>query len=230
MPNHWNAYDNPEMFEWWAALPVSGGPEPLLRLQRALFDGGERHQMLRVDTSPEIGFDRNRDGYIGDFADAHPDRPGPLDEYPAGYVLSGYWQMRYSTRLAYAPAQTRWAASARVEEDWFDGTSELGERAKVPVRWNAPPIQLFADVREGQFVVAVSLMTDIFFPLNPAAEDWPGTDEVLDNRPLAERNGGRLNAFLADLQAAALAQGGRWGAARRSAAPPWRFGDSGIVF
>jgi hypothetical protein len=228
VPNHWSAYDNSELFEWQASLPVARGSGPLLRVQRALFDAGERHRILRIDASPEIGFDRVRDGYIGDFADAHPDRPGPLDEYPAGYVLGGYWQLRCSTQLAYAPAPSQWAAGDAIAEDWFSGTAELGERAGIPVRWDAPPIQLFADVRDGQFVIAVSLMTDIFFPLNPAADDRPGPDVLLDNRPLAEHNGGRLNAFFADLQATTVDVGGAWAAARQPS-KPWRVNAAGIV-
>ncbi len=53
-----------------------------------MLDAGERYGVLRVEAAEPIGYLRRRDGFVGDFLRAHPDRvPAEGDWFPAGFLL-----------------------------------------------------------------------------------------------------------------------------------------------
>ncbi|GAA4259758.1 hypothetical protein GCM10022255_085660 [Dactylosporangium darangshiense] len=228
--NNWNIYET-DMFNWRASFPVPVDAQVLHAWQQALFVAGERHGILRFEQADQIGYDRARDGFIGDFAAAHPDRPAQYADYPVGFILQHWNQLTVATRLAYVVGEDWHQPGDRIEESWCSSVGDLSFYAKVPGEDTGAPIDIYTDVDERtspcRLYVEVSSKTDIFFPRN-RRERRPGI-EPIDNRLLAERNGRRLNAFLSDLRAATLAAHGRWEALGSPQTELWQFDEFGIA-
>jgi hypothetical protein len=72
--NNWNTYDSDEVFHWRARFPHRLGADVLLPWQAAVLDAGERSGVLRIESAEPVGYRRDRDGFVGDWLRAHPDR------------------------------------------------------------------------------------------------------------------------------------------------------------
>ena len=221
--NNWNCYASDELFSWTAAVALPGALTHLGDWQDVVLTAGERHGVLRVERVAPLGYERARDGFVGDVIRAHPDLlPAQGDWYPAGFLLGRWLDLVTASRLAYATGDG-------IEVDWFTDMADVAARAGVARCASTPPVTLYTDGGadlDGAPAVAVhiAVTSDIWFPWNP-----PGTRAEagpIDNRPLARHNGSRLNAFLAEVRAATTAAGGTWTPPRPPA--PWEFDDDGI--
>ncbi|GAA4259697.1 hypothetical protein [Dactylosporangium darangshiense] len=231
--NHWNILESSSLIVWSPSFAVPADAAVLHAWEQQLFAAGERYGVLRVERFDDIGYDRARDGYIGDFAAAHPDLPPEFYVFPAGFILGAGWErLTLATRLAFVVGDDWYQPGDRIEEEWFSSIYDLSDRAKIPTDQTSPPITIYADVEEDtdprRIIVDIGLWTDIFFPWNPP--DTRRQPVRIDNRLLAERNGRRLNAFLADVRAATLAANGTWEAPNKLGADPRRFDEDGIEF
>jgi hypothetical protein len=220
--NNWNATESDESFHWQAELPWGLPPAILLRWQDSVLAAGEKHRIYRIEAIDWIGYRRERDGYIGDYLRAHPDRVPPLSErLPKGFVLgpggARFTMPQYETTslLSYVTLE------GQIVEVW---TRDMGDLAVLARLHKAPPgyppvtvtvdggFADWPDMRDRWAVFAVS--SDIWFPWNaniaPVIPAGTLGDEPLDNRVLSRINGGRLNAFLRDVRDATLDAGGRW--------------------
>ncbi|MFD0580911.1 hypothetical protein [Dactylosporangium darangshiense] len=172
--NNWNIYET-DMFNWRASFPVPVDAQVLHAWQQALFVAGERHGILRFEQADQIGYDRARDGFIGDFAAAHPDRPAQYADYPVGFILQHWNQLTVATRLAYVVGEDWHQPGDRIEESWCSSVGDLSFYAKVPGEDTGAPIDIYTDVDERtspcRLYVEVSSKTDIFFRATAVSAD-----------------------------------------------------------
>lgn len=207
--NNWNTYDTDEVSVWSAAFRYDLGTEPLLVWQDAVLGAGERHEVFRIERVDGIGFDRSRDGFAGDFLASRPGRIPGDDRFPENFVLRLWMDVVVATRLTIADP----ADPPRLRSMWATEMGSVALAAGVPGDGSREPMTVYTDGASGSAApvevrVDFGTSTDIWFPWNRAGVRR--VDEPLDNRVVAAHNGGRLNAFLREVRAAAIDVGGTW--------------------
>jgi hypothetical protein len=202
--NNWRTYSN-EILMWEVQLRGRPGDPAVRRWERAVLDAGEAHAVYRVqETSQymEPRYRRDHDGYLGDVLDARPEILTPSGE-PARLLFS--LDPVATARLAYIDTR------GRLREEEVAYLSALPEvRTHLANQKIKPPLEIMAGTDDDTTWATVSSFSTIWLPWQPnhgIDGDLPD-DTLLDNRALAARHTPRLNAFLADIAAAAQEAGG----------------------
>jgi len=208
--NHWITFPDDPVAEWDACFPPPrDDAERLVRFACLLVDAGKRHAV----------WDTRR------FVAGAGSGSGTYETYVREAL-----DQRQNLRLALkaldpeAPSMARLAFyrdDRIVEEDVADVgalLATLRPELSPMVTEGAPPITVLgfavpkAHDKEVRF--RIRLDTDIWFPRVTGMGDVYLTHDddpaYANNRELAARHTPRFNAFLRELRAAALADGGRW--------------------
>ncbi|MEV6071035.1 hypothetical protein AB0L82_31195 [Nocardia sp. NPDC052001] len=208
--NNWNSCED-EIFVWHVDVPAVN--DLLLRWQQAVLDAGERTGILRVRelSLMEGRFVFDRDGYILDFLTDHPELAPNVE--PEESRSRGVFVKYLDASFGAVPASRLefYDREGQIAESWVSDMRSIGSAATLPESFHQPSVVLGGmDALPGEEALTFELAvtTDIFFPWNPPI-GRPG-NQPLDNTALAQRNGSRLNAFLAELQAATASAGGAW--------------------
>ncbi|MFF2557412.1 hypothetical protein ACFVUS_40870 [Nocardia sp. NPDC058058] len=208
--NNWCSCED-EVFVWHVGVPAIN--DVLLRWQRAVLDAGERTGILRVQelalSNGRFRFDR--DGYVLDFLADHPELAPNVEpqESRSRCVFAKYLDASFgvvpATRLEYYDRE------GKITDSWISEMKDIGSAADLLESFQQPPVLLGGmDSLPGEesLTFELAVTTDIFFPWNPPV-GRPG-NQALDNTQLAQLNGSRLNAFLAELKTATASAGGVW--------------------
>ena len=213
----WNAPDTEAVFGWVAEFDWASGIEVLTEWQARVFELADRYHLHRVEEVDWIGYRRERDGFIGDFLRAHPDRVPPVfDHYPAGFLIGSDRDYRSTARLSYVTS--RGTTTDAVVDHTADlvamlGTPDRPVLLRPPVRIGAAPGVAW---RARWVELSITVNSDIWFPWTwRTYQDGP-EDEPMDNRVLSRLNGERLNALLHGARNATRDLGGRWWASDES--------------
>jgi len=208
MENKWHTYST-EAFLWEIRLPWRPHDPAYRNWQRQVLDSGEKHAVFRVrwvnEHSP-VDYRRDRDGYLGDFLDAHPEALSPPSD-PELRLFSSDVGMRGAARLAYVSTTDDICEHEVLYlPDLPDLKTQFGQHMD-----DKPPLQFMSDLDDdGALLIWLLSYSTIWLP-------WPPNDDLyddlpdgalLDNRALAERHTPRLNAFLTDINNATEAVGG----------------------
>jgi hypothetical protein len=227
MKNLWIHTDDP--FVTWRAdlTEAAARPGEILAFVRAALLAGARHQMFDVAEAPVIGYNRERDGQLGDVLARTLERDRVLDlfGFTGAAMLPGHPKSSIvETRLCYYDRDNQ-----LVEEQVTDQGALLAALEPAPgsipksFMMHYPPIRVtgrrYTDVRDGvsvergayQYAVDVRfcIHSDIWFPwIYGSAHPDCDHRRMFDNRALALCHTPRLNAFLADVADAARKAGG----------------------
>jgi hypothetical protein len=193
-------------------------------LQDAVLAAGDDTGVYRFDRIDSIGYERERDGFIGQFLMEHPDRPpwrGPW--WPNGYVLalaiSGQWAEHVTSTLL-----TFNSAISGLRHAWVDNMDAIANEAALERAYVNRPFHVTYDLEWESYSAEVGLhavpplaltdfglSTDIWFPWTSGLSHGRKVlAEPLDNRVLAAYNAPRLNEFLRRVRETAVALGGTW--------------------
>jgi hypothetical protein len=227
----WCSYEIDEVVGWAADFDFSTPAQMLLDWQHVLFSAAERYGIFRVVEAEFRGYRRDRDGDIGGFLLAHPDRVPRND----ARVPRGFLPEALASRVA-SQAVTRTLLEYQdtdgvLRSAWIGELTEAYPDVPLPRYFPQRAIDISAhngptsDPDVDSLCVRIASSVDIWFPWNIQIFRYPGQDRV-DNRYLSRLNGRRLNGFLAEVRAATLAAGGTWrmnprqrAAGRRQAVP-----------
>ncbi|RAG85825.1 hypothetical protein DN069_09990 [Streptacidiphilus pinicola] len=236
MLNPWFTYENESLC--WALEFPDGHPVDALRAwQRRVLESGERHRVYRVRAVRALDYRAERDGFLADFLDDHPDRLKralPYQELIPGVVFNeGLW-LDVSAVLAVDLAEGR---VGEVEAETMSPLTALPSVFTHRYDTTVVPLELRGrqllddEGRSGPYRCEVVPGGNIWFPWNPAPYDLLGADgDFLDNRRLASRNSARLNAFLREVTAATAEAGGAWlGAVDVSPSVAFQVDDDGVL-
>ncbi len=203
------------MVGWAADFPWSVPGSALLDWQQVLFAAGERHRIFRVEQAQFLDFRRDRDGDIGAFLLAHPERVPRQDErLPPGFLPEALGSRPGGEAVTRTLLEYLDAAGA-LRSAWIGELTEAYPAIPLPRYFPYRAVQILADTFPPDWAeldrlrVSVSSSVDIWFPWTRQLFQYPAADRV-DNRRLSRLNGGRLNAFLAELADATRAAGGEW--------------------
>ncbi len=204
MRNLWIVTDMPHAT--WAADLTSAGETARREFVEAVLRAGAEQAVFEVVDAPLIGYQRERDGDLGEWLRA---RPVDLFHFTGAAMLPGHAQS--STSVATI--------------SWYDATdaltegrcADLGALLKTldPVPDSIPDGFMThrpaVRVTGTDAVVRFSIHSDIWMPwVLGAAHPECDLTRLFDNRELARRHTPRLNAFLAAVADAAVGAGGRW--------------------
>jgi hypothetical protein len=203
--NNWHTNDA-ELLVWELELPVRPRDPAFRRWERAVLDSGEVHAVYRVQAATGraglLDYRRDRDGYLGDVLDAHPELLAPPD-HPDELIFAA--DLRAATRLAYVDTHDQ---IREAEASYLSSLPEL--KVHSWIREGKPPLEFMAGAESDHVWITLSSFSTVWLPWEPNtginADLLKGA--LLDNRPLAERHTPRLNAFLADIGRAAREAGG----------------------
>ncbi len=207
--NNWHLFSG-QAFTWWAFFAWDRFPTVPIAWQEATLAAGERHGVYQVDQVDWLDYRRSRDGYIGDFLHAHPERVPIVDDYdryPPGFMFGVSQEVPATARLSYA------APDGSISEAVVSDMADLCELAGVPYPDHYPPMEIIAAPEGGVqpdepgVEITVQITSDLWLPWNTDPAGRP----PLDNRALSRANTARLNPFLWELRAATEKLGGVWG-------------------
>jgi hypothetical protein len=219
-------------FVTWIAdfTAVATQPAAILEFARAVLASGAKHRVFEVVEAPVIGYQRDRDGAIGDVLGCLLERDRVLDLF--GFTGSAMMpgpptSSMVETTLSYYDREDR-----LVERVVTDLGAVLASLEPVPdciptgFMTHYPPIRItgkrYAGVREGvpvdnrahplRVAAYLGIHSDIWFPwVFGSAHPECDHRRMFDNRELASRHTPRLNAFLGEVAAAARRAGGSFG-------------------
>ncbi len=205
MQNNWRSYPT-EIVTWELEIPGQPNDPAIRRWERTVLDAAEDHAVFRVQTATgrrsAMDYHRDRDGYLGDVLDAHPEYLAPSGQ-PAELLFAT--SPRGTSRLAYVDVhdQIREADAGYLTE-LPELKTHFGHNEVI---W---PLGFMAGAEPHLVWLAVSMFSSIWLPWEPndLLDDNFPDGSLLDNRVLAERHTPRLNAFLADLSKATRDAGG----------------------
>jgi hypothetical protein len=211
----WSSFESDEVVGWAAEFAWSVPGQALLDWQQVLFAAGERHGIYRVVEAEFMDYHRDRDGDIGAFLLAHPERVPRHDErLPRGFLPEALGPRNGSEALTRTLLEYL-DADGMLRSAWIGELTEAYPDIPLPryfpyqaveiTTYNAPSSEPGVD----NLWVGIGSSVDIWFPWTRHVFRRPTQDRV-DNRFLSRLNGGRLNAFLAEVRAATSAAGGTW--------------------
>ncbi len=175
------------------------------RWEREVLDAAEEHAVFRVQAATgrrsAMDYHRDRDGYLGDVLDAHPEYLAPTGQ-PEVLLFAS---LHGTSRLAYVDTDDQ------IREA---DASYLTELPKLKAHFGhnqvMPPLEFMSGAEPDYVWLSLASFSSIWLPweLNDGLDEDLPDEAFVDNRALAERHTPRLNAFLADLNKATLQAGG----------------------
>ncbi len=216
MRNNWRIYRE-EIVLWELEILGQPGDAAIRRWERAVLDAAEEHAVFRVEIATGLGsatdYRRDRDGYLGDVLDSHPEYLAPPGQ-PEELIFSAW--MSGASRLAYVDVHDQ---IREAEVTYLRSLPQL--KAHFGHREAKPPLEFMCNAEPDYVWLTLASFSSIWLPwvFNDLLDLPEGV--VLDNRPLAERHTPRLNAFLADLNKATRKAGGKLQLNRRETHPDY---------
>jgi hypothetical protein len=227
MKNLWIHTDH--AFVTWIAdfTAIARHPGAILTFARALLTSGAAHRVFDVVDAPLIGYQRDRDGNLGDVLGRLLERDQVLDlfGFTGAAMLPGHSRSStVETTLSHYDREDRMVDSVVTDQGAvlaslepvpdsipngfmthypavrITGRRYTGVREGVPVDSSAHPLRV---------AVYLGIHSDIWFPwVFGSAHPDADHRRMFDNRELANRHTPRLNAFLGEVAAAARRIGG----------------------
>jgi hypothetical protein len=233
MINYWTARSDPSFAEWQAVFPPPTDftdLNVLLRLAKRILEAGEQEAVYRV---VEIGSPINFCAAPGWTYAQHLEKTLaqmgslPLFDLGSGVAPTPSGQLRTPARLCY------YSATGNLTEEEVEDMGLLLEHLRPDdVEWGkgymarVAPVTLLsqtatitgqkeASARPRPIRIAISLLTDIWFPsvlglLQDEQPPAPNPRRWYDNREIASCHTLRLNRFISSVRKLVLELGGEW--------------------
>jgi len=215
--NNWRIYSN-EILLWELQIPGKPSDPVIRRWEREVLDAAEEHAVFRVQAATgrrsAMDYHRDRDGYLGDVLDAHPEYLAP----PGQPEVLLFASLEGTSRLAYVDIHDQ---IREAETEYLYSLPDL--KAHSWHQEGKPALEFMCDAEPNYVWLSLSSFSSIWLPweLNDGLDDDLPDEAFVDNRALAQRHTPRLNAFLADLNKATLQAGGRLALNRRETYPEY---------
>lgn len=204
----WAVFRSGDERGWQCVFPGNAHIDALLEWQRRVLRAGEETGVLRVQRVEMLGYERSRDGYIGDYLEARP--RASVGTIP-GLIFDEDEDPLATTLITVLDAD----GDPRSEEvsNLYDFAARYGMEAETHQR----PIKIYGEVgvfeQEGYtwpYVLPINLNCSIWFPWENNESSPHKPWGAVDNRRLAALNAPRLNAFLAEARSVTESVGGTW--------------------
>lgn len=216
---------------WWETrFPTDVDTATLVQWQSRVLRSGEDHAVYRVQEVELLGYERSRDGFIGDFLTTNPDRTTRQN----GMTIPGLMFDAAGSAIASTVVFVE-TADGRYQEMDSSDVHDLAYASGVQGVEREQPVEVFgipgSDPGEPAepILLSVHLQCTIWFPWSYERFPSDGGSGLIDNTALARHNAPRLNAFLADVRSATEDLGGTWKFGGAIRLEQFQLDDNGVV-